>query len=46
LLQIGLDNQAQLWAYLDVFRHLAVVCAVAVPIAFVMKKAASKAGAA
>jgi hypothetical protein len=30
----------------DVFRYLAIVCAVAVPIAFVMKKATSKAGAA
>jgi DHA2 family multidrug resistance protein len=46
LLQTGLNNQAQLWAYVDVFRYLAIVCAVAVPIAFVMKKAASKAAAA
>ncbi len=46
LLQTTLNSQAQLWAYVDVFRDLAIVCAVGVPLAFVMKKARSEVGAA
>ena len=41
----GLDKQAQLWAYVDDFRYLAL--AVCVPLAFVLKKTSgAKAGAA
>jgi DHA2 family multidrug resistance protein len=46
LLETTLNNQAQLWAYVDVFRDLAIVCAIGVPLAFLMKKARSEAGAA
>jgi MFS transporter, DHA2 family, multidrug resistance protein len=35
----GLDQQAQLFAYVDDFRYLALICAVCVPITFLMKKA-------
>ncbi|HEX3878052.1 MAG TPA: DHA2 family efflux MFS transporter permease subunit [Bryobacteraceae bacterium] len=33
------NNQAQLFAYVDVFRDLALACAVCVPFVFVMKRA-------
>jgi MFS transporter, DHA2 family, multidrug resistance protein len=46
LIQRTLDNQAQLWAYVDIFRYMAFVCAICVPITFVMKKVQAKAGAA
>ncbi len=43
----GLDKQAQLWAYVDDFRYLALAVAVCVPLAFVLKKTSgSGAGAA
>ncbi|HWC97651.1 MAG TPA: DHA2 family efflux MFS transporter permease subunit [Candidatus Sulfopaludibacter sp.] len=45
ILQRSLDNQAQLWAYVDVFRYLAIVCAVCVPVTFILKKAQRKAAA-
>ena len=44
MLNTGLNNQAQLWAYVGVFRYVAIVCAIAVPLAFVRKKARSSAG--
>jgi DHA2 family multidrug resistance protein len=45
LIQKSFDNQAQLFAYVDVFRYLALACALRVPIAFVLKRAQSKHGA-
>ncbi|MEI9974060.1 MAG: hypothetical protein WDO73_19620 [Ignavibacteriota bacterium] len=44
-IQKSLDSQAQLWSYVDVFRYLAVVSLLCVPLAFVLKKAQSKAAA-
>ncbi|HVW07780.1 MAG TPA: DHA2 family efflux MFS transporter permease subunit [Bryobacteraceae bacterium] len=38
LTQSQLDRQAQLWAYVDVFRYLAVAIAVCVPLAFFLQK--------
>jgi DHA2 family multidrug resistance protein len=38
LTQTSLDNQSQLWAYVDDFRYLALLCAVCVPFAFLFKK--------
>ncbi len=38
LTQTGLNNQAQLYAYVDVFRYIALMCALCVPIAFLVKK--------
>jgi DHA2 family multidrug resistance protein len=46
LTQNGLDSQAQLWAYVDDFRYLALVCALCVPMAFFFKKPPSGGGAA
>jgi len=46
IVQRTLDNQAQLWSYIDVFRYLALVCALCVPVVFVLKKCQSKAAAA
>ena len=41
-----LDGQAQLWAYVDVFRYMAILCLVCVPVVFVLQKAQSKRAAA
>ncbi len=41
LTQNGLESQAQLWAYVDDFRYLALVCALCVPMAFFLKKPSS-----
>jgi DHA2 family multidrug resistance protein len=46
LTQHELNNQAQLWAYVDDFRYLSLVCALCVPLAFLLKKASSESGAA
>ena len=40
MIQTDLNNQAQLWAYVDDFRYLALLCAICIPLAFFMKKAA------
>jgi DHA2 family multidrug resistance protein len=45
LTQKMLDSQAHLWSYVDVFRYLAFVCALCVPVAFVLKNK-SRSGAA
>jgi DHA2 family multidrug resistance protein len=37
--QTGLDRQAQLFAYVDVFRYLALALALCAPLAFLLKKA-------
>jgi DHA2 family multidrug resistance protein len=42
----NLERQAQLLAYIDDFRYLAMICAVCVPVVFLMKKATSKGSAA
>ncbi len=34
-----LNSQAQLWAYVDVFRYLAALCILCVPVVFILKKA-------
>ena len=39
-----LDRQAQLLAYIDVFRYLAVVSILCVPVVFILKKTAAKSG--
>jgi DHA2 family multidrug resistance protein len=39
LIQSALNKQAQLWAYVDVFRYLALACAICVPLTFFFKKA-------
>jgi DHA2 family multidrug resistance protein len=36
--QTGLDRQAQLFAYVDVFRYLALALAFCAPLAFLLKK--------
>ncbi len=38
LTQQALNNQAQLWAYVDDFRYLALLCALCIPISFFLKK--------
>jgi DHA2 family multidrug resistance protein len=45
ILQRAVDNQAQLWAYVDVFRYLAIVSLLCVPMVFVLRKAQAKAAA-
>src|ERR1700761_9354896 len=40
LTQSSLDHQAQLWAYVDDFRYLALLCALCIPVAFIFKKPA------
>ncbi len=39
-----LNNEAQLWAYVDVFRYMALVIAICVPAAFLLKKPKPGAG--
>jgi len=46
LLERMLNGQAQLWAYVDVFRYMAVVSALCVPVVFVLKRARRSGGAA
>jgi DHA2 family multidrug resistance protein len=41
-----LNHQAQLWAYVDDFRYIALLCAICIPFAFLLKKAAKKGAAA
>lgn len=38
IMQTGLDHQAQLWAYVDDFRYLALLCALCIPVAFLLRK--------
>jgi hypothetical protein len=43
----ALDKQAQLWAYVDVFRYIALMLVLCVPLSFILKKPSSgQAGAA
>jgi hypothetical protein len=38
IMQSSLDHQAELWAYVDVFRYLALLCALCIPAAFLLKR--------
>ncbi len=40
--QNALQSQAQLWAYVDDFRYLALICALCVPLALFLKKASGQ----
>lgn len=44
LTETALDNQAQLYAYVDAFRYLSICCAICVPLALLFKKASSSQG--
>ncbi|HZR56736.1 MAG TPA: DHA2 family efflux MFS transporter permease subunit [Terriglobales bacterium] len=39
-----LSQQARLWAYVDTFRYMALVCFACIPIVFLLKKAVGKGG--
>src|SRR5215472_10719733 len=41
----GLNAQARLWAYVDVFRYMALVCFACIPIVFALKKSVGRKGA-
>ncbi|HWF38162.1 MAG TPA: MDR family MFS transporter [Candidatus Acidoferrales bacterium] len=38
LIQTTLNSQAQLWAYVDDFRYIALLCALCIPLGFFLKK--------
>jgi DHA2 family multidrug resistance protein len=38
LLQDALNSQSQLWAYVDDFRYLALLCAICIPMALFLKR--------
>jgi DHA2 family multidrug resistance protein len=42
----SLNHQAQLWAYVDDFRYIALLCAICIPSAFLLKRASKSGGAA
>ncbi len=42
LLEKTLDSQAQLWAYVDIFRYLAILCGLCIPVAFFLRKSQAK----
>ena len=44
VVQKQLNNQAQLWAYVDVFRYMAVLIALCIPLSFVLSKAGGRGG--
>lgn len=44
IIERSLDSQAQLYAYVDDFRYLALICALCVPIAFMLKKPPKQSG--
>ncbi len=44
LINLTLTGQARLWAYVDDFRYMALVCFGCVPIVFLLKKAVGKGG--
>jgi DHA2 family multidrug resistance protein len=46
LVNLALNGQARLWAYVDDFRDMALVCFACVPLVFALKKAVGKKGAA
>jgi MFS transporter, DHA2 family, multidrug resistance protein len=42
LIQRTLNNQAQVWAYVDVFHYMAIVAAVCLPVTFMLKRSRNK----
>jgi len=44
LLQSLLTQQAQLWSFIDDFRYLAVVCAICVPLTFLLQRVRTRPG--
>lgn len=44
LLELGLMQQAQLWAYVDDFRYLALLCFGCIPIAFALQRVMARPG--
>jgi DHA2 family multidrug resistance protein len=38
MLQTALNSQSQLWAYVDDFRYLALLCVICIPMAFFLKR--------
>jgi DHA2 family multidrug resistance protein len=44
LLNASLNSQARLWAYVDDFRYMALICVGCIPIVFLLKKAIGKRG--
>ncbi len=46
MLQRGLNQQSVLYSYVDDLRYIAVVCAICVPVVFLLKKVKAKKGAA
>jgi MFS transporter, DHA2 family, multidrug resistance protein len=44
LLNVQLTQQARLWAYVDDFRYLALVCFLCIPVVFLLKKAVGRRG--
>lgn len=42
LTQNTLDSQAQLWAYVDVFRYMAILTALCIPVTFILKRTRHK----
>jgi MFS transporter, DHA2 family, multidrug resistance protein len=45
LTSTSLNHQAQLWAYVDDFRYIAILCAICIPSAFLLKRASKSGGA-
>jgi hypothetical protein len=45
LVENQLNHQAQLWAYVDVFRYMAVLSAFCIPVSFHLAKARRQGGA-
>ncbi len=44
ILERTLTSQARLWAYVDDFRYMALVCFACVPVVFLFKRAKARAG--
>ena len=42
--QSELTQQARLWAYVDDFRYMALVCFACIPIVFLLRKAVGRGG--
>ena len=45
LIELSVLQQSQLWAYIDDFRYLALLCFACIPLAFVLKRVYSRPGA-
>jgi DHA2 family multidrug resistance protein len=44
MINAQLGQQARLWAYVDDFRYMALVCFLCIPIVFLLKKAVGRGG--